>query len=269
MNKFHCDLCDYHCKSIFLLNQHFMTQKHLKKEGMVSLETYTCDCGREYKHIQSYNRHLKKCKRRDIDLKKDDLKEMISTLITQNQNILLENREMREMVVDLIPKVGNNVTINNKFNLNLFLNEDCKNALNLSEFINKMNLKLSDLDETRENGYISGITNIFVRELKRLDMHKRPIHCSDLKREIMYVKDNDCWERDDENKKIIRGAINTVTKKQINIIKEGERNNPDWEKTEEGTNNYMQLVSNITSTGDYKSDNRIIKSIAKEVVIDK
>ena len=176
---------------------------------------------------------------------------------------------MREMVVDLIPKVGNNVTINNKFSLNLFLNEECKNALNLSEFINKMNLKLSDLDETRENGYISGITNIFVRELKRLDMHKRPIHCSDLKREIMYVKDNDCWERDDENKKIIRGAINTVTKKQINIIKEWERNNPDWEKTEEGTNNYMQLVSNITNAGDLKCENRIIRSIAKEVVIDK
>ena len=157
-----------------------------------------------------------------------ELKTMITTLITQNNNILLENKEMRGLVKDMIPKIGsNNTTINNKFNLQFFLNERCKDAINMTEFVETLHLEMDDLDKTCQNGYISGIANIFVKGLKQLELHQRPIHCSDLKREVLYVKDNDTWERDNEEKRIKR-AINTVAKKQVDKIKEWEQGNPHW-----------------------------------------
>ncbi len=236
----------------------------LKKYAQV----YKCECGKEYKHIQSFNRHEKSCNFKNSDKEKQELRTMISTLVSQNQNMLLENQEMRELVKDMIPKIGN-TTINNKFNLNLFLNEECKDAINLTDFITNLKLELNDLDNTRQNGYITGISNIFVRELKQLDLHKRPIHCSDIKREILYVKDNNIWEKDNDENTIMKGAINSLAKRQIDKIKEWELANPSWNKTEEGTNNYIKMVKSITECNDEKVDNKIIKSIAKEVIIDK
>jgi|TARA_R110001599_G_scaffold313914_3_gene521822 hypothetical protein len=200
-----------------------------------------------------------------------ELKTMITTLITQNNNILLENKEMRGLVKDMIPKIGsNNTTINNKFNLQFFLNERCKDAINMTEFVETLHLEMDDLDKTCQNGYISGIANIFVKGLKQLELHQRPIHCSDLKREVLYVKDNDTWERDNEEKRIKR-AINTVAKKQVDKIKEWEQGNLHWNTTENGTKEYIEMVRNVTNTGgdDGKSDNKIIRTIAKEVIIEK
>ena len=160
-----------------------------------------------------------------------------------------------------------------KFNIQVFLNEDCKDALNLNEFINTLNLELKDLHETRRNGFISGITNIFVRELNQLDLHKRPIHCSDLKRETLYIKNNNEWEKDNPDKQLIKSAIAGVAKRQINKIKEWETANPDWNKTDAGTTEYIEMVRNVTDMGEDsardKNENKIIKSIAKEVLIDK
>jgi hypothetical protein len=193
---------------------------------------------------------------------------MISLLVSQNQNMLMENHEMREMVKDMIPKIGN-TTINNKFNLNVFLNEQCKDAINLTEFIDTLNLELIDLDNTRHHGYVNGIANIFIRGLKQLDLHKRPIHCSDYKREILYVKDNDAWEKDTDDKTIMKHALTNLAKRQIDKIKEWEDKHPEWNKTEDGTNNYIKMVKSLTDCEDNKSDNKIIKTIAKEVIISK
>ena len=271
-NKFVCEKCDYSCDKLFLYKQHCSTKKH--KNGKCSkmlkkyASVYKCECGKEYKHIQSFNRHTKNCIAKNSDREKRELRTMISTLVSQNQNMLLENKEMRELVKDMIPKIGN-TTINNKFNLNLFLNEECKDAINLTDFITNLKLELNDLDNTRQNGYITGISNIFIRELKQLELHKRPIHCSDIKREILYVKDNNTWEKDNEDNTIMKGAINSLAKRQINKIKEWELENPTWNKTEEGRNNYIKMVKTITECDDDKVDNKIIKSIAKEVIIDK
>jgi hypothetical protein len=200
-----------------------------------------------------------------------ELKNMITTLITQNNNILLENKEMLGLVKDMIPKIGShNTTINNKFNLQFFLNERCKDAINMTEFVETLHLEMDDLDRTCQNGYISGIANIFVKGLNQLELHQRPIHCSDLKREVLYVKDNDTWERDNEEKKI-KKAINAVAKKQIDKIKEWEKQNSHWTTTENGTKEYIEMVRNVTNAGgdDARSDNKIIKTIAKEVIIEK
>ena len=184
--------------------------------------------------------------------------------------MLNENKEMRGMLLDVIPKIGN-TTITNKFNLNFFLNEQCKDAINLTDFIDTLELGLEDLNQTRQNGYITGISNIIIRGLRELDLYKRPIHCSDLKREILYVKDNNTWERDNDNKQKMKSVITTVAKKQIDKIKEWESQNPDWNKTDSGTNKYIEMVKNVTDIDDddEKYNNRIIKTIAKEVIIEK
>lgn len=285
-SKYHCEFCDYSCQKLFLFNQHLKTKKHKNHECSKMLtenmQTYVCSCGKIYKHIQSYNRHIKNCKTSEnkiekktvIDSENDLLRGMITTLIEQNKNIILENKEMRDMVTTMMPQMGNNnYTINNKFNIQVFLHEKCKDAVNLTDFVDSLKVEMNDLDETRKSGFISGITNIFVRELKQLDLHKRPIHCSDLKRETLYIKTNDNWEKDDNKKHLMKTAITTIAKRQINKIKEWELAHPDWNKTDAGTTQYMEMVKNVTDIGEdnqrNKSENKIIKSIAKEVMIDK
>jgi hypothetical protein len=245
----------------------------------LNMLSYNCPCGRTYKHIQSYNRHKKECSteittitnetENNKDDEKDELRNMISTLISQNQNMLLENKDMREMVKDMIPKLGNNNTTINKFNLQVFLNEQCKDALNLTDFVATLQLELADLDATRQHGYVNGITNIFVRGLRELELHKRPIHCSDLKREVLYVKDNDTWLKDDDDKARMKQAITTVAKRQLAIIKDWEAKNDKWNETDKGTKMYIDMVKSVTGGSDESSENKIIKTIAKEVIIEK
>ncbi len=282
--KFYCKKCDYGSNRKFLYKQHCETKKHRKNECSHMLKKYAsvykCGCGRNYKHVQSYNRHKKVCsmstsivnendKVTPSDKEKEELRCMISTLITQNQNMLLENKDMREMVKDMIPKIGSNNTTINKFNLQVFLNEECKDAINLTDFVETLRLELADLDATRQNGYVNGITNIFVRGLRELELHKRPIHCSDLKREVLYVKDNDTWLKDNEDKDKMKRAITTVAKRQIDIIKDWEANNENWNESEKGTQMYIDMVRSVTGGNDNVSDNKIIKTIAKEVIIEK
>ena len=283
--EYYCEKCDYKCSTKFLYTQHCSTKKHQNQEMLKNAHKkyalFSCDCGRTYKHQQSYNRHLKQCQVRlltvqtqntkiDVDPEKEELKGMVQELLIQNKNMILANKEMRDMVDEIIPKIGNNnTTIHNKFNLNIFLNEQCKDALNLTDFVNTLELKIDDLDNTRQNGFITGITDIFVKGLKQLDLNKRPIHCCDLKREILYVKDNNTWERDND-KTTMKQAINDVAKKQISKIKEWESDNPDWNKTDEGTVKYIEMIGNITNTNlENNTENKIIKTIAKEVLLDK
>ena len=280
--KFYCQKCKYGCNRKNLFEQHKRTKKH--NTDVIhdrASNKHKCNCGRTYRYIRNLNRHLQDCVEgvshkntsNVLSLSNDnaELKNMITTLITQNNNILSENKEMVGLVKEMIPKIGNNnTTINDKFNLQIFLNERCKDAINMTEFVETLHLEMDDLDNTCQNGYISGIANIFVKGLKQLELHQRPIHCSDLKREVIYVKDNDTWERDNEEK-TIKKAINAVSKKQIDKIKEWEQYNPDWTNTENGTKEYIEMVRNVTNTGggDGKTDNKIIKTIAKEVIIEK
>jgi hypothetical protein len=288
----YCKNCDYSASSKFLWEQHCKTKKHKKREmltnahdhkkqNLLSLLHYCNLCGKGYSHIQSLNRHKKICANQNLIIKEKEknnttdigiLDEMFKALMKHSERMLTENQEMREMVKEMLPKIGNNnTTINNKFNLQVFLNEECKDAINLTDFIDTLTLELSDLDETRQNGYVSGMTNIFVRGLKQLDLCKRPIHCSDIKREILYIKDNDTWEKDSEEKDKLKEAINKVAKKQIDQIKDWEADNPNWNKTDKGKNNYIEMVKNVTNNGTIEdnTDNRIIKTIAKEVIIEK
>lgn len=298
--KYYCECCDYGCSRKFLLQQHEKSQKH--KSAYFSEDNaqnahqeicyHECSCGKKYKHIQSFNRHKKHCQFSESENQKleivikesekdsldssdssesSDLKDMITALIEQNKSILLENKEMRNIVKDLIPKVGSNNTTNyNQFNINVFLNEQCKDALNLTDFVNTLKLESADLDITRESGYAKGIANIFLKGLRDLDMHKRPIHCSDLKREVLYVKDNDTWEKEAREKPKIKQAITTIAKKQINAIKKWEETHPGWQNSDRGQQEYCEMVREVTScAGSDETENKIIRTIAKEVIIEK
>ena len=233
---FYCEKCDYGCNKKFLFSQHLKTKKHLKQKcsnnAQKNMQEHLCckKCGKQYKHIQSYKRHVRKCVilaenppkcenvvvsnsnsmiEHEVDIEKQELRNMVTTLITQNQAMLMENKEMREMVHDMLPKIGsNNTTINNRFNLQVFLNEKCKDAINLSEFVESLQLELGDLENTTQVGFVGGVAKIFVKGLRELDLHKRPIHCSDLKRDVLYVRDNDTWKKDSDNNKHVKAAIN-------------------------------------------------------------
>ena len=172
---------------------------------------------------------------------------------------------------DMIPKIGNNNTTNNNtFNLQVFLTEECKDALNINDFIDGLKIKFQDLEHTKKYGLCEGVQNIFVNGLKELGTYKRPIHCTDIKRETLYIKDNNNWQQGDENKETLKRSLQTIAHEQRKVIKEWEANNPDWNKSEKGKENWIQLVKAVTSSFDDDKgygENKIIKNIAKEVKI--
>jgi hypothetical protein len=260
-----------------LLNQHINTDPHINTN---------CCCGKKYKHVQSYYRHIKKCKIYKITnnpnnvceitesnlLDNNIIKNLLDNLIIQNNNIITENKEMREIIKTIIPKIENKTTINNQFNINMFLNETCKDAINLTDFVKTLSLDCNDLQITRKNGYINGIANIFIKNLEQLDLHKRPIHCSNYKNEILYVKDNNSWEIENSQNGKLKNAINTISKKQFDTIKHWELENPNWNTTDKGKTMYCELVNVATSSNtdkiNDKNNDKIIKIIAKEVILD-
>ena len=288
--EYYCESCDYGCHKKFLYTQHINTKKHQRaqcsKNAHKNMQPILqCDCGRRYRHIQSYNRHQRTCPAArgadasaaknvvidDRESERDELRTMITTLIRQNQAVLMENKEMRGLVGEMMPKIGNNnTTINNRFNLQVFLKEQCKDAINLSEFVDSLRLELGDLAATSQVGFAGGVAKIFVQGLQELELHHRPIHCSDLKREVLYVKDNDTWERDSDDNSRVKAAISAVARRQIGTIKDWEAAHPDWNKTDEGTQQYIRMIRNVTGPDvDSAAEDKIIRTIAKEVAISK
>jgi hypothetical protein len=211
-----------------------------------------------------------------------EMRKETNQLVTQNTELVTQNNELVTKITDMIPKMteimpsmGNNNTTNsnnttnNTFNLQFFLNETCKDALNLTDFINSLQLQLKDLEYTANNGHIKGITNIFQTALSNMEENKRPMHCTDLKREIMYIKENNEWNKDDEKEKM-RGTINQITNKNIGNIEEWlekypghiNPNSPDFDK-------FVKMTSNCMGTGNEADDNKIVRNIMREVTIDK
>jgi len=296
---FHCEKCDYKCTKKSLFTQHTATQKHIWKH----LETKPpevkneCDkCGRHYTTRSGLWKHNKKCivaseiitenvlekdnKTTNVDdIKKEniELKELMKEMIggfNKNESIKEELigqlKEQNKIIKDMIPKIGNNNNSNNKFNINVFLHEQCKDAINMSDFIDSLPIKIDDLLYTKNNGLVNGISFVLLNGLKQLDTNKRPIHCTDMKRETLYIKDNNIWDRDNCKEKI-HTAINDIAYKQRVSINEWVKKNPNWENSESGKEEYINLVKAVMEDINEKNtlDNKIIKSIAKETIVDK
>jgi hypothetical protein len=296
--KFICEKCDYKCSKQYDYDKHILTLKHLKDDAEDILEDikvavqYFCECGREYKHRQGLWKHKKTCQLNmnkeycdSFDNKKTDKSDHSDQSNKDNliEYLIKENAEFKTLIMELVKKdnISNNTVSNNTinshnktFNLQFFLNEQCKDALNIGEFVDSIKLQLSDLENTGRLGYVEGVSKILIKNLNELDVVKRPIHCSDLKREVLYIKDDNKWSKENDDKHVIKKAIKDVANKNIKQITEWTHLNPDCKNSESKKNNqYLNIVMNSMSggTNEEQSSNieKIIKNITKSVIIEK
>ena len=217
---------------------------------------------------------------------KDELKQMVLDIVKSNQDLQKQNMELQKQMIEVCkniqPNVSNTINQNNinqtnsnnkTFNLQFFLNETCKDAMNISEFIENISLQLCDLENIGQLGYVEGISNIIIKNLRALDIEKRPVHCSDTKREIMYVKDQDKWEKENDEKKKIKQVISSVVSKNLGLLPEFQKKYPDCmksdsKKSDEYNQIIMETMGGLPGSGE-KNKEKIIRKIAREVVIDK
>jgi len=289
VNSFSCKKCDYECSRSCDWYRHLTTAKHNKRTKSeqnivtntnISKTIFTCDCGREYKHRQGLWKHSKVCQNTDDKPKYfSNNEELIQAVLKDNQEFKQLLIEQNAKIIELASKntVINNTTNNNttnNFNLQMFLNVQCKDALNITDFVDSLQLQIKDLEDTGRLGYVNGVANIFLNGLNGLDISKRPIHCSDLKRETIYIKDKDIWEKENDERNKLKLAIKTITSKNIKQIPKWQKENPEYNDSSSKKNDqYLKIVSNamngLTIEETQKNYDKIISKLAKEVVIQK
>jgi len=304
-----CECCDYNTSNKKDYNKHLNTKKHKKVSGTIcivkdspkspKIKKYSCECGKTYIHNSSLWNHKKKCtykingnekdekdgkdgkESKDIDLfmkEQTDLKNLVIEVMKSNNELQKQNFELQKQMIDVCKNIqpnisnSNNNSNNKTFNLQFFLNEQCKDAMNITDFVNSVTLSLSDLEKIGSTGYVNGISSIIIKELRDLDVTKRPVHCSDAKRETLYIKDEDKWEKECPENTKMKKVIRNVEKKNINLISEWTDKNPAYYDTTTSENDeYLRIMQQtMGGKGDYEQNrNKIIKKIAKEVIIDK
>jgi hypothetical protein len=246
---------------------------------------YYCNCGKKYKSKSGFYKHKSRCKHlHNEEEKKDYTDEIVPTnnveillknileenkaIHKKNDSILEENKILRQEIKNL--KLGNTMinSNNNSFNINMFLNEKCKNAMNIEDFVEKIKLTLEDLQFTKENGYTKGISNIFIKNLNDMDVTERPIHCSDQKRLQFYVKNENEWSKDKNNEKI-DNSIQQVSVKQLKSIQDWVKANPDYLESTAKTEEYFTLVRSITQPNDDKNLKNIKRKVGENVKLEK
>jgi hypothetical protein len=275
---FYCENCDYECSKKSSWSQHLMTLKHQKANDvlMQANEKYACDnCGVNFKHKSSFCRHKKKCKE---TIKFDDEisnKDLIIMLLKQNSQLIEQNVELtKNGIMNTNNSHNTNTNSHNKtFNLQFFLNETCKDAMNIMDFVNSIQLQLSDLESVGKLGFVEGISNIIATNLKALDVTQRPVHCTDNKRETIYVKDENKWEKEDEQKNKIRKAIKKIATKNLCLISKFKEAHPDCNRSSSKyADQYNKIVIEAcggSGNNDLEKEDKIIRNIAKNVTIDK
>ena len=285
--KFCCINCNYYtCKKCDYL-KHLSTDKHKNNQNGSDLvvndseksqkvANYECSCGKIYKYDTGFYRHKKMCNNYEenkIDIQKDEPtdRELILMLLKQNSQLIEQNAELTKNGIN--NTLINNNSNNKTFNLQFFLNETCKNAMNLMDFVDSIKLQLSDLEKVGKIGYVEGITNIITSNLKALDITQRPIHCTDNKREVMYVKDENKWEKENDTKNKLRKVIKKIAHKNSKLISQFKEKHPDCGKSDSRfSDQYSKMVIEaMGGKGDNESEkeDKIIKNIAKQVTIDK
>ncbi len=288
--QFSCEKCDYVCCKQSDYAKHLLTLKHQKDDADDVLDDanspklaalYFCECGKEYKHRQGLWKHKKLCDESNNIQKSSSEENQIKVLTNLVLDVVKQNQDLTNKLVDICSKNNSNTNISNNninshnktFNLQFFLNETCKDAMNIMDFVDSIKIQLSDLENVGNLGYVDGISKIIVKNLISLDETKRPVHCTDSKREVMYIKDEDKWEKENENKQKMRKMIKHVTHKNSKLLKEFKTKYPGCEKSESKfSNKYDKLI--IEAMGgkgdnDLEKEDKIIRNIAKKVTLDK
>ena len=287
---FYCENCDYKCSRKCDYNKHIMTSKHKINDGQLhkTLKTlttpkkYICSCGKEYSYRQGLYLHKKTCGKEEetnneINIKKEPIKnestdkELINYLIKENQ-------DFKNLILEIVKKDSynncNNVTTTNShnktFNLQFFLNETCKNAMNITDFVDSIKLQLSDLENVAKIGYVEGLSKIIIKNLNALDVTERPVHCSDSKRDTMYVKDEDKWEKENEENHKVLKAIEDIANKNSKMVKEWKKKNPECSSSKSHKADvYSHIMIQAVCSNNDANNSKVLKKIAKEVTIDK
>jgi hypothetical protein len=264
------------------------------EEKSANLNEILCSCGKKYKSRQGLYAHKKKCaymengKIIDNSNNSNSANSANSANSVNNSNnqltltndliikLLNDNKEMREIIIkqqdqisELLPKIGNNFITNNnnnnKFNIQVFLNERCKDAINMSDFIKSIQVSLQQLDYTKQNGIVNGLSNVIIENMNKLGLYQRPIHCTDIKRESLYIKDDDNWEKD-VNKEKIRKAIKDVSTKQFCALSKWTKENPDFQNNESKQNYYTHTLVAIANNKEHNEE-KIIKKLCNNSYI--
>jgi len=290
--KFCCEKCNYNTSNKKDFTKHCLTAKHKMEEDGNEMEKkkspkYSCDCGKHYKSYSGLWKHTNVCKyilpdHEKIICKDQITPEIILKVIEQNKeltNIILQQNNTINKLCNSNnnTNITNNTQIHNSnktFNLNFYLNETCKNAMNIDEFVDTIKLSLDDLEYTGRKGYIEGISNIILKHLNRIGEYYRPLHCSDNKREVLYIKSNNTWNKEEDNKPILTNAIKTIANQNIRQISKWKEENPDCINAESKKNNlYLKIIKKsmcgIDKEETNKNMNKILSNIVKEVIIHK
>ena len=253
---FLCVICDYKCYNKKDYNKHLITAKHKKLSNddakiPENPRTYSCECGKIYKYRQGLYSHKKKCSVINnhiitqenhpsiMDIITQN-KEIMDALVLQNELLMKKNNELTNTIIEqsntikeIVPKIGNNnTTNNNQFNLQVFLNEDCKEAINFSEFIENIKVSFEDLEHQAEVGYVNGVSKLFIENLRDLGTHKRPIHCTDKKRKTLYIKENNEWDKEGSQNTLKKGIREVSRKGMECLMKEKEENQEEYKDVE-------------------------------------
>jgi hypothetical protein len=278
-----CENCDFKTCNKKDYKRHLQTKKHLSNDyqGFSIKNTqethYECSCGKKYKDNSGLWRHKQKCiknikKENDIVVENINVadKNLILTLIQQNNEL---QKQMLEVIKNGTHTTNINNSNNKTFNLQLFLNETCKDAMNIMDFVDSIKIQLADIESIGELGFVNGISKLIIRNLKALDENMRPVHCSDPKRESLYVKDANVWEKEDSDNKKIKKAIKYISHKNICAIPEWKAKYPDCiysdSKKSDQYNHIIIEAMGGSGDNDLEKANKIVKKISKEVIIDK
>jgi hypothetical protein len=293
-NFFECIICEFNTSKKCDFNRHLKTLKHKNNEILINNshertnKQFACECGKVYKHNQSLYNHKKRCIIKTVDIKEEEHvnsvivnnnidQTMIMRLISENNDIknlllmqqqqLLEQQkqlgEQQRQLVEIVPKIcnvtNNTAHIKQNFNINVFLNEQCKNAINMNDFIKQIKLTLEDLDLTKNKGLEIGLSNAIIQSINKMSLFERPLHCTDTKRETLYIKDNDSWEKDSSKTKI-KGALHNLNKAHFKLIQDWIAQNPDF-KENDAKQDYFAYLLKTCSVNLKTIDDKIIKKI--------
>ena len=278
--KFYCKCCDYGTGKPSEYNKHLLTAKHeiltnTPPEISTAAKLFNCECGKRYKHRQSLNNHKRRCSYVPDIVDKSveegetaisttgeddvDYKELIMTLIKENSKLM-------KTITEIVPQVGNynNNNIKQKFNINIFLNEQCKDAISMDNFIKGIEVSMKNLLTTKEKGLAEGVSNIFIENMNKLSLHERPLHCTDTKRETLYIK-NEQWEKDQDNKQI-KEKMREIAQKQVQSLNKWTKEHPNYMKVPYLQDEYTKLVQGITDTLD-QNEEKVLKKVCNNVYL--
>lgn len=305
-SKFCCKSCDYITSKKSSYDKHLLTSKHTiimqkiqdtnEKYPIVALDSYKCSCDKVFKYHSGLWRHKKLCiesKSQDDNDDKlviENTPEIIAPIDSSDKEIIKllihECSEFKNLILELVKKdnisnnnnnntnTNTNNSHNKTFNLQFFLNEECKDALNISDFVSSIKVDLDDLEATGRLGYVEGVSRIMNKNLKVLDVNKRPIHCSDLKREVLYIKNDNQWTKEEDAKPILKRAIKDVAFENIKMIAEWRKKYPGCMASDSRKNDlYLKIVGNamsgLTTEEQLSNIDKIVSKVAKETVINK